>query len=111
MCAEARFPFSYEDWRLFGNALNEVINGFAVPDFERTIGADKEQMSRLLKHLHTLNYSDVLELGVKETRNVRNALRETIRKLGIEEFHTRTGYDFEKGNAVLKKLDGLLASP
>jgi hypothetical protein len=34
----------------------------------------------------------------------RNALRETLRELGIEEFHTRTGYDFDEGKAILAKL-------
>ncbi len=107
MSGETRFRFGSTDWRLFGNALNEVINGFAVPDFERKIG-DKEDLTALLKHLHTLNHSDVLELGVKEVRSIRNALHETIRELGIEEFHTRTGYDFEDGKAALAKLDELV---
>jgi len=107
MNRETRFRFGSEDWRLFGNALNEVINGFPVPDFEQTIGADKAGLSTLLNYLHTLDHRNVLELEVKDLRSVRNALRETIRKLGIEEFHTRTGYDFEKGKAILVKLDGL----
>ena len=48
-------------------------------------------------------------LGMVETRAVRNALRETIRELGVEEFHTRTGYDFDEGKAILRELDKLLA--
>lgn len=110
MSKETRFQFGPQEWQLFGSALNEVINGFAVSDFERTIGADEEHLAALLKHLHTLNNSDALILGVNETRSVRNALRETIRELGIEEFHTRTGYDFEEGKTALAKLDKLVGS-
>jgi hypothetical protein len=102
------FRFGFAEWRLFGNALNEVINGFNVPDFERTIGAEKATLEKLLTHVQALRDSDELVLGVPETRAVRNALRETIRELGVEEFHTRTGYDYEQGEAILGKLNWLL---
>jgi hypothetical protein len=46
---------------------------------------------------------------VKDARSIQNALRETIRELGVEEFHARTGYEFEQGKAVLAKLDQLLS--
>jgi hypothetical protein len=49
-------------------------------------------------------------LDSHQTRAFRNALSETIRELGIEEFHTRTGYDFGEGSAYLKKLDQLLGA-
>ena len=75
---------------------------------ERTIGAEKGSLEQLLTHLHTLHDADELALGVVETRAVRNALRETIRELGVEEFHTRTGYDFEQGEAILQKLNRLV---
>lgn len=109
MPEQSSFRFSSADWRLFGNALNEVINGFNVPDFERTIGAEKASLERLLRHLQTLSATDELVLSVPETRAVRNALRETISELGVEEFHTRTGYDYEQGEAILGKLNRLLA--
>lgn len=103
------FRFGSDEWGLLGNALNEVINGFDIPNFEGTIGAEKGSLEELLRHLHTLHDADELVLGVPETRAVRNALRETIRELGVEEFHTRTGYDFEQGQAILRKLNRLLA--
>ena len=108
MSEQSTFRFGSNDWGLLGNALNEVINGFNVPDFERTIGADKASLAQLLTHLHTLHDADELTLGVIEIRSVRNALRETIRELGVEEFHTRTGYDFEQGEALLQKLTRIL---
>src|SRR5215813_13940980 len=94
------FRFDSSEWRLLGNALNEVINGFSVPEFERTIGTEKGSLERLLGHLHKLRDADELVLSVAETRAVRNALRETIHELGVEEFHARTGYDFEQGQAI-----------
>jgi hypothetical protein len=102
------FRFDSSEWRLLGNALNEVINGFNVPEFERTIGTEKGSLEQLLRHLHTLHDADELVLGVAQTRAARNALRETIHELGVEEFHTRTGYDFEQGQAILQKLNRLL---
>lgn len=108
---ETVFRFNSEEWGLFGNALNEVINGFRVPEFERTIGMEKASLKQLLRHLHTLNDSDELDLGIRETRAARNALCETLRELGPSrwEFQTRTGYDLERANAILTKLDCLLA--
>jgi hypothetical protein len=49
-------------------------------------------------------------LDLDQTRAFRNALFETIRELGTDEFQTRTGYGFGQGNAVLKKLDHLLGT-
>jgi hypothetical protein len=91
-----------------GNTLNEVINGFKVPDFERTIGVPTGSLERLLRQIHTLHATEELTLDVIGTRAVRNALRETILELGIEEFQTRTGYDFQEGEAILLKLNRLL---
>ena len=109
MSDETVFRFNSEEWGLFGNVLNEVINGFRVPEFERTIGMEEESLRRLLRHLHTLSDSDGLDLGTREARAVRNSLCETLRKISPWEFHTRTGYDLERANAILAKLHSLLA--
>ena len=78
----------------------------------RTLSARLEPIRSVWRnfstHLHTLHDADELTLGVIEIRSVRNALRETIRELGVEEFHTRTGYDFEQGEALLQKLTRIL---
>lgn len=108
MSDETVFRFGSEEWVLFGNALNEVLHGFTVPDFERTIGADKAGLDALLIHLNTLDRAEALVLGVKEMRAIRNALQETIRKIRTWEFHTRTGYELERAKEVLAKLDRLL---
>jgi hypothetical protein len=108
MSYEQVFRFGSADWVLFGNALNEVLHGFNVPDFDEVIGSDWATIEKLLRRLHAMHNADELTLGMREMFAVRNAVRETIRELGVEEFHTRTGYDFEQGNAILVKLDSLL---
>ena len=102
------FKFKSGEWLLFGRTLNEVINGFSVPNFEDTIGLDTETLDSLLKKMQTLPKTDEIALGPTELRAIRNALRETIRELGVEEFHTRTGYDFDQGKTILRRIDGLL---
>ena len=109
MAQEHIFKFGSDEWRLFGNALNEVLHGFDVPDFERVIGSDKVTLQKLLTRLHAMNDADEITLGTTETIAVRNALRETVGELGVEEFHSRTGYDFELGKTILAKLNSRLS--
>jgi hypothetical protein len=108
MCELASFRFRPGEWKLFGSVLNEVVNGFAVRDFDHTIGVDSTSAAALLKRLHTLGDSQELDLNPSEARTVRNALRESVFELGIDEFHTRTGYELEEGESILARLDRLL---
>jgi hypothetical protein len=48
MSEQSIFRFDSSEWRLLGNALNEVIHGFIVPDFEHTIGAERGSLEKLL---------------------------------------------------------------
>jgi hypothetical protein len=102
------FRFSPYEVRLLHNSLNEVLHGFALADFERAIGEKKSTVKELFTRFCALADGDELTLSVPETRVVRNALRETIRELGIEEFQTRTDYNLDEGKAILRKLDRLL---
>jgi|SRR5271157_4353373 len=110
MNSEPQFSFNSDDLGLLGSILNEVLNGFDVPEFDRRIGIKRTDLEELLARLHELGSDDAMTLDTNQTRAFRNALFETIRELGIEEFHTRTGYDFGQGNALLKKLDRLLGT-
>jgi len=51
-----------------------------------------------------------VSLSLRQTLAFRNALRESLRKLGIEDFQTRTGYTFEFGQRVLGELDATIGS-
>ena len=105
-----QFHLDSEALGLLGSVLNEVLNGFEIPEFDRKIGMKRGQLKELLKHLHTLPSRDTVTLDVQQTYAFRNALSETIRELGAEEFHIRTGYDFDLGNAFLERLNQLLGS-
>ena len=96
-----------DDLLLFNNVLNEVCNGFTVPAFESSIGAPESHVRDLLRRIHTLEADQGvcvpllnLELSILE-----NALRETLRELGVEEFSARTGLPFEFGLAALRELE------
>jgi hypothetical protein len=50
-------------------------------------------------------------IDLMQARVARNVLRETILELGVEEFHTRTGYECERGKAILDQLDNEVDHP
>jgi hypothetical protein len=89
--------------------LNEVLNGFALENREVTIGMKDLELRQLLTHLEELDNDDSIELNLNQIKAFRNALRETLRELGEEEFHTRTGFTFEEGEDVIKDLDGFIS--
>jgi hypothetical protein len=103
---ESQLSFDSEERDLLHSALNEVVNGFEVTDFERTIGAAIGEAENLLVKLRRGNAADHgVTLNVAEARAARNALSETIRELGVEEFHIRTGVDFDRGKSILEDID------
>ena len=106
-----QFQFERNRWLLLGNVLNEALHGFVIPDFSRTIEVDESALQGLLDQMHTLPETGTILLDRKELLGVRNALKETIRELGIEEFRIRTGYDLEEGETVLRELDRMLSIP
>ena len=108
MISQSQFRFRAEEWNLFESILNEVLNGFEIPDFEERIGMDREGLSNIEKRLRELRDGEEVTLNLGETRAFRNALFETVKELGVEEFQTRTGHDFDFGNVMIEKLDHLL---
>lgn len=108
MTEQSSIRFGSDDWLLFGSALNEVAHGFRVPEFEQVIGVQKEKVEELLVRLDDLQQPKDLLLGKADLLVIRNALRETIRELGVEEFHIRTGFDYEQGQALLETLNRFL---
>jgi hypothetical protein len=98
---------------LFSNILNEVCNGFALQDFERAIGAPHHEVCALFDRFRKLRTARNARISVtdQELRILQNALRETLRELGVEEFSTRTGLDFDVGEGALRELQGLTGHP
>lgn len=103
---QAEANLETDDVRLFNNVLNEVCNGFTVPNFESNIGATENQVYDLFRRVRTLETDrPVRILLIKhELLILENALRETLQDLGDEEFSIRTGLPFEFGHAALKEL-------
>ena len=106
--AERKFILDSTKWHLLQSALNEILNGFALDDFDSAIGRGKEDLHILLKYLRGLPRGVTIELGLTHTIALRNALKETLRELGAEEFHSRTGYNSEDAQTILGELTDLI---
>jgi hypothetical protein len=91
---------------LVWNIANEVINGFKVGDFDRRIGTSFEDFKDIAIKLRAVPAVEAAVLSLHEATVFKNALAITLEELGEDEFETRTGYSFEKGNLVLKSLRG-----
>ena len=102
--SEFRFTLDSSKWLLLRSILNEVLNGFALDNFDAVIGQDKEELFKLLACLRDLPGDANVDLNLNQTR----ALHETLLELGTAEFHTRTGYIFEEGQRVLGELNALI---
>lgn len=105
-----QFIFSSDNSQLLRSVLNEVLNGFAVENLDGLTGMNRSELQELLTSLNKLPNEREAELNLNQTEAFRNALRETLSELGIEEFHTRTGFDFEEGKEILEELDRLIQS-
>lgn len=103
--------FELKNAHLLRSVLNEVLNGFIVYDFDGAIGAKRTELEQLLTQLNRLPDDVGIKLDLAQTIAFRNALRRTLQELGVEEFHARTGFDFQEGNRVLNELDDLIDWP
>ena len=88
--------------------FNEVLHGFAISNFESTIGMSRLELEKLFKYFDDLSGDVQVELTQAQAWAAHNALRATLRELGIEEFHTRTGFDFAESEIMLGRLSRLL---
>jgi hypothetical protein len=95
---------------IFANQiLNEVVNGFAVPDFEEALGMSRGEAEKLLARAHNAagqhgSHSETFALSNTEAFFFKKALGRTLDELGRDEFETRTGYAFEVGQNKLAEL-------
>lgn len=103
---ENRFELQHEELDLLAwNVANEVINGFRVANFEEQIGASLEEFRSVAVRQRSIPSTEKAALAVSEVRVFHNALAITLEELGEDEFETRTGQSFEKGNILLKHLE------
>jgi hypothetical protein len=91
------------------SAINEVLNGFTVPDFDRRVGV-RVDVERLLRHLgdiHRASSEDqdvLLKLDVAQSHILINALNEVLNEFDIGEFETRMGFTQLHARNLLKRL-------
>jgi hypothetical protein len=108
MPSNVRFTIDPAKWLLLYSVLNEVLHGFALDNFDVTIGKSKQELREFFKHLSGVSEEATIELDLGMITALHNALRETITELGVEEFHTRTGYSLEEGENLLRELNGMI---
>jgi hypothetical protein len=89
---------------------NEVVNGFKVEDFNQRVGIPKEEFKTRAIRLRGMPEEARVTLSAQEVSAFRNALSLTLDELGIDEFQTRTGFDFEVGLQLLRKMNRFLES-
>jgi len=91
-------------------ALGEVCFGFRVENFEATIGCTKDQARGLFDRLNVLDLDqqNTINIGQKDLYVVRNAHTETLRRLGAEEYTTRTGVEISEGRSLLEQIEKVL---
>ena len=106
MTNDRKFVFEQREWNLLHNVLNEILYGFEMQDIDSTIGIKRPKLELLLEQLHHSPQENTqVELSMQQTKAFRNALVETLRELGRDEFQTRTGYSFDEGEQILKYLE------
>jgi hypothetical protein len=105
MVYRRQYIFCSRDWKLLHQCLNEVLHGFGLENPETAVGMSADHLKEFLGYLSGLPDKAEIPLDSPTVTVMANALRETLRQLGEEEFHTRTGYEFVEGKALLAKLE------
>ena len=93
---------------LLRNALNEVLNGFAIQSFEASVGISRSELEKLFEYFNDHSADAQVQLTRTQASAALNALRASLGALGSEEFHTRTGFDFAESEICLQRLTRLL---
>ncbi|SRR5260370_3161417 len=110
MKQEHQFSFRFKEWHLLHNVLNEVTHGFRVEDHQAVIGMPKSDLEQFLDYLHKLSHQRAVKLDLKWLTVFRNALMESLRRIHVSEFQTRTGYYPDEAQAILEKLNRMISS-
>jgi hypothetical protein len=96
-----------EDKGLWANALNEVCNGFAVENFEATIGLRQGDAEQLLRRLAGVAGGGAEEWSIDELLAIRNALTAVLAEVDPREFHPRMGFRVDEAREMRNTLDSL----
>ncbi len=88
-------------------ALAEVRFGFRLENFEVALGTTRDHAQILYERLDKLDLFQTNRIAVTpaDFLVIKKAHDETLRELGLEEYHTRAGVDFAEGRALARQLD------
>jgi hypothetical protein len=103
--------------------LNEVCNGFKVPDFKSRIGVDENAAIKLLGETRISSRQKVaaisgdsyrLTVTQDECRILVNSMKETFRGgrgegIPLREYRTRVGASVEEVKAIISAIEAALA--
>lgn len=99
--------FDIKELQLLDSVINEALNGFAICNFDAVIGMSRSELEQLWPKLN--EPPEKIRLNQRQIKALRKVLEKTLTELGIEEFHSRTGFDIEEGERLVRKFDDLLA--
>lgn len=96
----------------FSNVLNEVCNGFLISNFSKRIGISRREVNSLREIVKKSSSpaNTRLELTRNQLLAIRNSITESMKELGIEEFHTRVGISLRDGEHIGQEIDRVLRS-
>ena len=91
------------------NAINEVLNGFTVPDFDHRIGPriDAERLLRHVGDIHRASSEDqevFLKVDAAQLHILVSALNEVLNEFDVAEFETRMGCTQVHARDLLERL-------
>lgn len=92
-----------EDVLVFSNIWNEVLNGFSVPNFAKTIGIPETEARLLLSQIGTGKSKYINSLTTQQVHSSLLALQVCKEELGTE-FQTRIGVEPDEAEEVITKL-------
>ncbi len=85
--------------------MNEILRGFDQPGMEQTVGVEYATLMKedaaFYAHRNSApeTISDDLALAIRP-----QVIAEAIRRLGVDEFQTRTGHSLNEGYQLLDKV-------
>jgi hypothetical protein len=103
-----QYIFCSRDWGLLHQSLNELLLGFGLRAPQTSVGMSADDLMKYLRYLNGLPDKAEIPIDLPTVAVMAKVLKETLRELGEEEFHTRTGYGFVEGEALLAKLQTLV---
>jgi len=90
-----------EERRFAHQILNEVVNGFAIQDFESTIGLTILEARRLMDTIR--DSSDLKTLTSRSVEALRRATIVTMDELTWE-FPSRVGFELTEAQAMVERF-------